>query len=112
MNFTERIDGRVFLVVEIDAAKCGTVRGIFRAFSEGFSFPTWIRKGSLSILDDCMRDLAWLEADYFKVVVKNVKKAEKRDGMGLLSDVLNGFLAYWNQNCLVSEYVFRVEYLG
>lgn len=67
------------LIVEMDAAKCLTARAMYAEFAEAFVFPSSPNEGSLDVLLDFMRDLAWQKENWVEVQLKNVEKAKKKN---------------------------------
>lgn len=96
-SWTERINGKEYLVAEIDACKGDSYKSIFLELETPFNFPHTDGKNYADILFDFMRDLAWLKHKNFKLIVINNKKADKLESVKrqLLPEVLENIQLFW-----------------
>lgn len=59
----------VVAIARIDGASATDSDGVFSQFSTAFKFPAWFG-WNWNALSDCLRDLAWLPADRYLVVIE------------------------------------------
>lgn len=78
-TYITRIQGSDFIIAEIDSSKCLTQRAMYNEFAEAFGFPFSPNQGSLDVLLDYMRDLAWHKVKNYKVILTNLEKAKKKN---------------------------------
>lgn len=78
-TYIEKRSSTNWLISEIDTSKCLTPKSMYVEFSEAFQFPSSPNEGSLDVLLDFMRDLAWLKEKHIEVILTNVDKAKKRN---------------------------------
>ena len=65
-------------VIEVDGARCQTKSSLFEEFSIRLRFPGYFGR-NWDAFDECMRDLEWLPARGYVLVVKNADNLLGRD---------------------------------
>lgn len=80
MRYNERIEGKDFLVIEIDASKCVTWNKFYKEFEQAFdlSYYSTNVKNHAAFIDN-MTDLGWFKECNFKLIVKNLHKFRKNN---------------------------------
>ena len=65
-----------------------------------FDFPPYFRKNSYDSLNDCMRDLSWIEEDEIIIIFKNLKFLKERNEKLFLdiSASLELYRDFWNDS--------------
>lgn len=98
-TYIEKRTSTVWLIAEIDAAKCLSSKSMYSEFSEAFQFPSSPNEGSLDVLLDFMRDLAWLKEKHVEVILTNVDKAKKKNRSRFedLLSILTIIKDYWEE---------------
>lgn len=116
MRSVETIDGRIYFVATVNALKCSTDNGIMKEFANTFDFPGYFGN-NLDALDECMRDLIWLQEKNYKIIVRNMSVLKKKNirQADQLEKCLNFYKAYWDEekksqhNDLENDFI--VEYV-
>ena len=58
--------------VEIDLKNVKNENNFIKEMDNIFDFPPYFRKNSYDSLNDCMRDLSWIEEDEIIIIFKNI----------------------------------------
>lgn len=97
MKSIETENGRTYFVATINAMKCISRNGLLKEFANCFDFPAYFGY-NLDALDECMRDLSWLQEKNFKIIVRNmsVLKEKNKSQADLLIECLNFYKNYWD----------------
>lgn len=64
--------------VEIDLKNVKNENNFIKEMDNIFDFPPYFRKNSYDSLNDCMRDLSWIEEDEI-IIFKNLKFLKERN---------------------------------
>jgi Barstar (barnase inhibitor) len=84
VHFTERAPNpdiaaeNAIRLVQIEGTKIEDEQGLMTALSEGFEFPDYFG-GNWDALDECLRDLAWLKAKGYAVVIEKAEAFWRAD---------------------------------
>lgn len=65
--------------VEIDLKNVKNSSNFFKEMNDVFHFPPYFRKNSYDSLNDCMRDLSWIEEDKIIIIFKNLNFLKERN---------------------------------
>jgi RNAse (barnase) inhibitor barstar len=97
MKSSETINGRIYFVATVNALRCTTKNGLLKEFADCFDFPSYFGN-NLDALDECMRDLAWLQEKNYKIRVRNMSVLKKKDikQADQLEEYLNFYKDYWD----------------
>jgi len=68
----------VLAVARIKGASARDVDGLFDQISTAFKFPSWFG-WNWNALSDCLRDLSWLPADRYAVVIEDLEQVLVED---------------------------------
>jgi len=116
VKYTENINGVIFLVAEINAAKCATYKGFVDEMRSCFDFPYGDFR-SMNILGECMRDLAWLKERNFMLRIKNMVVLERKSAArsSFFVECLTDYKTHWDEQKVrvkkSDENNFIIEYL-
>ena len=85
--------------VEIDLKNVKNSSSFFKEMDDVFHFPPYFRKNSYDSLNDCMRDLSWIEEDEI-IIFKNLKFLKERNEKLFLdiSASLELYRNFWNDS--------------
>lgn len=86
--------------VEIDLKNVKNENNFIKEMDNIFDFPPYFRKNSYDSLNDCMRDLSWIEEDKIIIVFKNLKFLKERNEKLFLdiSASLELYRDFWNDS--------------
>ena len=90
----EYLKNKIF-EVEIDLKNIKNSSSFFKEMDDVFHFPPYFRKNSYDSLNDCMRDLSWIEEDKIIIVFKNLKFLKERNEK-LFLDISSSLELYKN----------------
>ena len=65
--------------VEIDLKNVKNENNFIKEMDNIFDFPPYFRKNSYDSLNDCMRDLSWIEEDKIIIIFKNLNFLKERN---------------------------------
>ena len=65
--------------VEIDLKNVKNKNNFIKEMDNIFDFPPYFRKNSYDSLNDCMRDLSWIEEDETIIIFKNLNFLKERN---------------------------------
>ena len=84
--------------VEIDLKNVKNENNFIKEMDNIFDFPPYFRKNSYDSLNDCMRDLSWIEEDEIIIIFKNLKFLKERNEKLFLdiSASLELYRDFWN----------------
>ena len=86
--------------VEIDLKNVKNSSSFIKRMDDVFHFPPYFRKNSYDSLNDCMRDLSWIEEDETIIIFKNLNFLKERNEK-LFSDIsasLELYRDFWNNS--------------
>ena len=85
--------------VEIDLKNVKNDNDFIKKMDNIFDFPPYFRKNSYDSLNDCMRDLSWIEEDEI-IIFKNLKFLQERNEKLFLdiSASLELYRNFWNDS--------------
>ena len=86
--------------VEIDLKNVKNSSSFIKKMDDVFHFPPYFRKNSYDSLNDCMRDLSWIEEDETIIIFKNLNFLKERNEK-LFSDIsasLELYRDFWNNS--------------
>ena len=86
--------------VEIDLKNVQNSSSFIKKMDDVFHFPPYFRKNSYDSLNDCMRDLSWIEEDETIIIFKNLNFLKERNEK-LFSDIsasLELYRDFWNNS--------------
>ena len=86
--------------VEIDLKNVKNENNFIKEMDNIFDFPPYFRKNSYDSLNDCMRDLSWIEEDEIIIIFKNLKFLKERNEKLFLdiSASLELYRNFWNDS--------------
>lgn len=86
--------------VEIDLKNVKNNSSFFKEMDDVFHFPPYFRKNSYDSLNDCMRDLSWIEEDKIIIIFKNLNFLKERNEKLFLdiSASLELYRNFWNDS--------------
>lgn len=86
--------------VEIDLKNVKNKNNFIKEMDNIFDFPPYFRKNSYDSLNDCMRDLSWIEEDEIIIIFKNLKFLKERNEKLFLdiSASLELYRDFWNDS--------------
>ena len=86
--------------VEIDLKNVKNNSSFFKEMDDVFHFPPYFRKNSYDSLNDCMRDLSWIEEDEIIIIFKNLYFLKERNEKLFLdiSASLELYRNFWNDS--------------
>ena len=86
--------------VEIDLKNVKNNSSFFKEMDDVFHFPPYFRKNSYDSLNDCMRDLSWIEEDEIIIIFKNLNFLKERNEKLFLdiSASLELYRNFWNES--------------
>ena len=86
--------------VEIDLKNVKNNSSFFKEMDDVFHFPPYFRKNSYDSLNDCMRDLSWIEEDELIIIFKNLNFLKERNEKLFLdiSASLELYRNFWNDS--------------
>ena len=86
--------------VEIDLKNVKNNSSFFKEMDDVFHFPPYFRKNSYDSLNDCMRDLSWIEEDEIVIIFKNLNFLKERNEKLFLdiSASLELYRNFWNDS--------------
>ena len=86
--------------VEIDLKNVKNSRSFIKKMDDVFHFPPYFRKNSYDSLNDCMRDLSWIEEDETIIIFKNLNFLKERNEKLFLdiSSSLELYRDFWNNS--------------
>ena len=86
--------------VEIDLKNVKNNSSFFKEMDDVFHFPPYFRKNSYDSLNDCMRDLSWIEEDEIIIIFKNLNFLQERNEKLFLdiSASLELYRNFWNDS--------------
>ena len=86
--------------VEIDLKNVKNNSSFFKEMDDVFHFPPYFRKNSYDSLNDCMRDLSWIEEDENIIIFKNLNFLKERNEKLFLdiSASLELYRNFWNDS--------------
>jgi RNAse (barnase) inhibitor barstar len=87
-----------FRYVEIDCAEVYDKRTLLNALAEALEFPDWFG-GNWDALEDCLMDLAWIDAPGIVAVLKDCDALieENPDDFTTALEVFDGAASYWHE---------------
>ena len=86
--------------LEIDLKNVKNSSSFIKKMDDVFHFPPYFRKNSYDSLNDCMRDLSWIEEDETIIIFKNLNFLKERNEK-LFSDIsasLELYRDFWNNS--------------
>ena len=86
--------------VEIDLKNVKNSSSFIKKMDDVFHFPPYFRKNSYDSMNDCMRDLSWIEEDETIIIFKNLNFLKERNEK-LFSDIsasLELYRDFWNNS--------------
>ena len=95
----EYLKNKIF-EVEIDLKNVKNSSSFIKKMDDVFHFPPYFRKNSYDSLNDCMRDLSWIEEDETIIIFKNLNFLKERNEK-LFSDIsasLELYRDFWNNS--------------
>ena len=95
----EYLKNKIF-EVEIDLKNVKNSSNFFKEMNDVFHFPPYFRKNSYDSLNDCMRDLSWIEEDKIIIIFKNLNFLKERNEKLFLdiSASLELYRNFWNDS--------------
>ena len=86
--------------VEIDLKNVKNSSSFIQKMDDVFHFPPYFRKNSYDSLNDCMRDLSWIEEDETIIIFKNLNFLKERNEKLFLdiSASLELYRDFWNNS--------------
>ena len=95
----EYLKNKIF-EVEIDLKNVKNSSSFFKEMDNIFQFPPYFRKNSYDSLNDCMRDLSWIEEDKNIIIFKNLNFLKERNEKLFLdiSASLELYRNFWNDS--------------
>ena len=95
----EYLKNKIF-EVEIDLKNVKNGSNFFKEMNDVFHFPPYFRKNSYDSLNDCMRDLSWIEEDKIIIIFKNLNFLKERNEKLFLdiSASLELYRNFWNDS--------------
>jgi hypothetical protein len=95
----EYLKNKIF-EVEIDLKNVKNSSNFFKEMNDVFYFPPYFRKNSYDSLNDCMRDLSWIEEDKIIIIFKNLNFLKERNEKLFLdiSASLELYRNFWNDS--------------
>ena len=86
--------------VEIDLKNVKNSSSFIKKMDDVFHFPPYFRKNSYGSLNDCMRDLSWIEEDETIIIFKNLNFLKERNEKLFLdiSASLELYRDFWNNS--------------
>ena len=86
--------------VEIDLKNVKNSSSFIKKMDDVFHFPPYFRKNSYDSLNDCMRDLSWIEEDETIIIFKNLNFLKERNEKLFLdiSASLELYRNFWNDS--------------
>ena len=86
--------------VEIDLKNVKNSSSFIKKMDDVFHFPPYFRKNSYDSLNDCMRDLSWIEEDGTIIIFKNLNFLKERNEKLFLdiSASLELYRDFWNNS--------------
>ena len=86
--------------VEIDLKNVKDSSSFIKKMDDVFHFPPYFRKNSYDSLNDCMRDLSWIEEDETIIIFKNLNFLKERNEKLFLdiSASLELYRDFWNNS--------------
>ena len=86
--------------VEIDLKNVKNKNNFIKEMDNIFDFPPYFRKNSYDSLNDCMRDLSWIEEDEIIIIFKNLKFLKERNEKSFLdiSASLELYRDFWDNS--------------
>ena len=86
--------------VEIDLKNVKNENNFIKEMDNIFDFPPYFRKNSYDSLNDCMRDLSWIEEDEIIIIFKNLEFLKERNEKLFLdiSASLELYRDFWNDS--------------
>ena len=86
--------------VEIDLKNVKNSSSFIKKMDDVFHFPPYFRKNSYDSLNDCMRDLSWIEEDETIIIFKNLNFLKERNEKLFLdiSASLELYRDFWNNS--------------
>lgn len=87
-----------FHYVEIDCAEAYDKAGLLDALASALHFPDWFG-GNWDALEDCLMDLAWIDAPGYVIVLKDCDALleENPDDFTIALEVFDGAATYWHE---------------
>ena len=95
----EYLKNKIF-EVEIDLKNVKNSSNFFKEMNDVLNFPPYFRKNSYDSLNDCMRDLSWIEEDKIIIIFKNLNFLKERNEKLFLdiSASLELYRNFWNDS--------------
>ena len=95
----EYLKNKIF-EVEIDLKNVKNSSSFFKEMDNIFQFPPYFRNNSYDSLNDCMRDLSWIEEDKIIIIFKNLNFLKERNEKLFLdiSSSLELYRNFWNNS--------------
>ena len=95
----EYLKNKIF-EVEIDLKNVKNSSSFIKKMDDVFHFPPYFRKNSYDSLNDCMRDLSWIEEDKIIIIFKNLNFLKERNEKLFLdiSASLELYRNFWNDS--------------
>ena len=95
----EYLKNKIF-EVEIDLKNVKNSSSFIKKMDDVFHFPPYFRKNSYDSLNDCMRDLSWIEEDETIIIFKNLNFLKERNEKLFLdiSASLELYRNFWNDS--------------
>ena len=95
----EYLKNKIF-EVEIDLKNVKNSSSFIKKMDDVFHFPPYFRKNSYDSLNDCMRDLSWIEEDETIIIFKNLNFLKERNEKLFLdiSASLELYRDFWNNS--------------
>ena len=95
----EYLKNKIF-EVEIDLKNVKNSSSFIKEMDDVFHFPPYFRKNSYDSLNDCMRDLSWIEEDETIIIFKNLNFLKERNEKLFLdiSASLELYRNFWNDS--------------
>ncbi len=86
--------------VEIDLKNVKNDNDFIKKMDNIFDFPPYFRKNSYDSMNDCMRDLSWIEEDKIIIIFKNLNFLKERNETLFLdiSASLELYRNFWNNS--------------
>ena len=90
--------GAGFHYVEVDLAEVYDKRTVLSALAAALAFPDWFGD-NWDALEDCLMDLAWLDAPGHVIVLKDCDAlmAENPDDFAVALEVFDGAATFWHE---------------
>ena len=109
----ETINGKIFLVGEINARKCSNLKKLLLELAETFNVPEYFYV-NLNALDEGMYDLSWHQEKNYKIIVRKFNTLTDQKQKNMITEELNFYKTHWDEKRISEkdneENHFIVEY--